>query len=160
MPRGVLVRAVGAVLGVVALGVGVSACGADRGDGREDPDQIVEPTSLDGRTFRSTATTGHDLVPGSEVTLTFADGVLVVQAGCNSMRAAYSQQDDALRWTGPAAATLMACPEELMEQDQWLANRFTTGWTVADDGSADLVLESDGVSMSFEEVRGAASPSP
>ena len=76
------------------------------------------------------------------------------------MRAAYSERDDALRWIGPAAATLMACPVELMEQDQWLGAGSRRDGRSRTTGPTDLVLESDGVSTSFEEFQGDASSSP
>ena len=140
-----------AVLGVLALVLTVSACGLDWGEGRENPEDIVAPAGFDGRSFESAEVTGHTLAPGSTLALTFEDGVMMVQAGCNSMRAGYEQDGDVLRWTGPAASTMMACDPALMDQDQWAAGLFTDGMTVVD-GDADLTLESGDVRISFDEV--------
>ena len=84
--------------------------------------------TLEGRTFLSTTVQGHDLVPGSTVSLTFKDGQLGISAGCNHMGGAYSIVDGTLT-TGQMAMTDMACDEPLMAQDTWVA-AFVGGATV------------------------------
>src|SRR5699024_358071 len=40
---------------------------------------------LEGRSFTATEVTGHDLVPGSAVTAHFGEGMVSLDAGCNSL---------------------------------------------------------------------------
>src|SRR4026209_2965778 len=56
----------------------------------------AQPASLDGRTFLSTDVTGTSLVPGSQVRLTFKDGSLSANGGCNSMTGDYTVAGDRL----------------------------------------------------------------
>lgn len=82
--------------------------------------QLASDSRLDGRAFVSTSVAGRDLVTGSRVTIMLKDGRLGVNAGCNSMSAAY-QLDGGRLSMGVMATTEMACPDPLMAQDQWLA---------------------------------------
>ena len=109
---------------------------------------VASPAGLDGRTFLSTAVTGHVLVPGSTVRLTFADGTLGATAGCNSMSGAYRIADGRLE-TGQMATTEMACAEPLMAQDQWLAG-FLAGAGITLDGNT-LTLAKEGVTMTLTD---------
>lgn len=94
---------------------------------------------LDGTAYTSTGTEGHDLVPDSSVRMSFEDGRLSVQAGCNTMGAGYDVSDGRLGWSGPPMATRMACPEELMAQDTWLSDLLQAGLDATLDGD-DLTL--------------------
>lgn len=85
-----------------------AACGGDAPD-------------LEGHTYTSTASSGHDLVAGSRVTLSFEDGRISANAGCNTMSGSASWEGDTLDVTGPLASTMMACDEALMAQDRWLS---------------------------------------
>ena len=78
--------------------------------------------------------TGYDLVADTTIRLTFEDGNLSVNAGCNTMFAPYELTADSLAWTEEPAATMMGCPDDLAAQDQWLAELFTTGVGAAADG--------------------------
>ena len=78
------------------------------------------PVSLDGHTYLSTGVEGADLVPNSQVRLSFTDGNLNANAGCNHLGGSYTVEGDRLR-TGQMSTTEMACEEPLMRQDQWLA---------------------------------------
>jgi heat shock protein HslJ len=82
------------------------------------------PVSLDGRTYLSTAIEGADLVPNSQVRLSFADGNLNANAGCNHLGGTYTIEGDRIR-TAQMSTTEMACEEPLMRQDQWLAQFLT-----------------------------------
>ena len=90
--------------------------------------------------------TGYDLVADTTIRLTFEDGNLSVNAGCNTMFAPYELTEDSLAWTGEPAATMMGCPDDLAAQDQWLAELFTTGVGAAADGPT-LTLTSDDVTI-------------
>ena len=50
---------------------------------------------------------------GVEVTIAFADGVAAGSGGCNRFRVGYRAQSTSLiTWTGPIAATMMACESD------------------------------------------------
>jgi heat shock protein HslJ len=103
--------------------------------------------ALDGRTFVSTGVNGHDLVAKSTVTLTFKDGQISANAGCNTMSGAYTIGADGTLGLGSMAATAMGCPAAQMAQDQWLA-QFLPGSTVKLDGDT-LTLTKDNVSLTL-----------
>jgi heat shock protein HslJ len=90
--------------------------------------------ALQGSTYVSIAAEGHDLVAGSEIRLAFEDGRLAVRAGCNAQSAAYAVTAGRLAWTGPPMATRMACPEDLMAQDAWVAGLLEQGLEASLDG--------------------------
>lgn len=146
---------------------GEGAGGSDRSTTTSGPeDDGTEPAgdgtdldsaALDGRTFTSTAVTGRDVVAGSTITLTFTDGDLSVNAGCNTIGGAYTLEGGRLSFTDQPRSTMMGCDEPLMDQDTWL-----TGWLVegvaltATDGG--LTLDGDGIRVTFVEQ--AAEPAP
>ncbi len=82
-------------------------------------------SDLEGRTFLSTEMTqggaAYDLVPGSVVRLTFGDGRLSANAGCNTLEGDVAFDGSRMTVTSALASTQMACPQELMDQDTWLA---------------------------------------
>lgn len=123
-----------------------STTGADGGDAGGAGGAEVTAADLEGRTFTSTAVTGRELVAGSSIRLTFEGGNLGVNAGCNQSTGAFVLADGALRWDGPAASTQMACEDELMAQDAWLATLFEAGVDAALDGEA-LTLAADDVTI-------------
>lgn len=77
-----------------------------------------------GRTYVSTDVSdgGQDkeLVPGSQLSLTFAADGISASAGCNSMSASGGIQEGVLV-LGDLVSTEMACDPALMEQEQWWA---------------------------------------
>ncbi len=93
---------------------------------------------LAGRTFVGVTSRGRALVPGSTVRLTFDAGRLTVRAGCNTMFGEATWTDGVLD-AGRLASTRMACPPELMAQDDWLAALLTSRPTIALVG-ADLLV--------------------
>lgn len=116
----------------VSLLVALAGCGDDTIEpATSAPVDSVTPASpgaspgapLDPRTFIATASTGFTIVDGSTVTLTFEDGRLSVNAGCNSMSGMYVVINDSLN-VEPMAMTEMACEPALMEQDSLLAEFF------------------------------------
>ena len=70
---------------------------------------------------------------GSTLTLTFDGGVIVGNAGCNSFRAAYTQDGDRLT-VGPPAATRKMCKADVMEQEQQFLAAIQSATTWAIDG--------------------------
>jgi heat shock protein HslJ len=140
---------------LVVAAFATAGCGDDQGSSSESaPSSTAASASsaseLDGSSYTSTAVTGHDLVPDTQIELTFSAGVLSVSAGCNLLSGQYAVEDGTLRWTSPAVSTMKACPEELMAQDTWLATLFTDGVDVTEDGST-LTLSSGEVTIELAE---------
>lgn len=106
----------------------------------------VTKSDLESASFESTKVTGHDLVAGSAVTITFDGAAMAVKGGCNTMTGAWSVDGGTLKWTGQPAMTMMACDEPLMQQDTWLTGLFTTGMTGTKSGNT-LTLTSGDTTM-------------
>lgn len=136
---GRVIVAVGLAAGLLLLG----ACGAD------DVGSTPTDDDLDGRTFVATDIDGDGIVEGSQIVIAFEDGTLVAQAGCNTQRTTYAV-DDGVLVTGVMAATLMACDDALMSQDQLIAEIITGDPTLALDGDR-LTIEGAGVTMTLTE---------
>lgn len=135
-----------------ALLLVLAGCGDDDGDGDTavGAGSGVTAEDLDGRTFTSTDVTGRDLVTGSEITISFTDGTIGVEAGCNSMSGSYAIDDGELE-VGTLAQTMMACDDDLMDQDEWLAAFLEDDPDVALDGDT-LTLRDDGVTITATEA--------
>jgi heat shock protein HslJ len=126
----------------------LSGCGdSDDDDSSAAPTAAgteLTPAQLDGTSYVATGITGRELVPGTELRIAFVDEHLSVRAGCNTLSAPYEVQGSTLRWTGPAASTMAACPDELQAQDQWLTDFFTNG--------AEITVDNVGGTLSDDEV--------
>lgn len=115
------VAAIGLVALLVTIGIATTASG--RG---QTPDLV-------GRTFVSTDAHGRTLVESSTVTITFDEGHLSANAGCNTLFGGAS-------WAGGTldapqlASTMMACTPALMDQDAWLGELLASGPTITLDG--------------------------
>src|SRR3954470_7514430 len=84
----------------VLVGLLVTACGGGSSSSAGDvPGSAPTKADLDGSAFASTSVEGHDLVAGSTVRLTFEDGSLSANAGCNTMTGSYDVTDGRLAWT-------------------------------------------------------------
>ncbi len=129
------------------VAVALAACGGVAAAPSASPDASADPPAgLDGRTFLSTASTGHVLVAGSQVRITFQGGSVSISAGCNSMSGAYQVVDGRLQ-TDQMAMTEMACAEPLMAQDTWIAS-FVGGAGIRLDGDT-LTLGKDGETLTL-----------
>lgn len=149
------VRAVVTLVAVVLL----AACGSDGdgeaagesggsgGSGREP--LRSDMALLEAASFVSTSVEGGDLLPGTEVWLSFDEETLAVSGGCNTSFGAFTLDDGTLGWESDPASTMIACSEEEAEQDAWVADLLTTGVAVTTDG-ADLHLASGDVSLVLE----------
>jgi heat shock protein HslJ len=135
------------ILGAFALLA--AGCGDDDDGDGDDAEAAagggVTAEDLDGRSFTSTELSGRELVDGSEIVLTFEDGNISAVAGCNSMSGGYSIDEDELE-VGELAQTMMACDEELMAQDDWLAAFLADGPTIQLEGDV-LTLSDDGTTL-------------
>lgn len=145
----------GTLMVVMAAGLlALAGCGEEKAPPVDDV--VGSPIQLAGTYVVTGITDGgqpHALVPGSQVRISFADGNLGLQAGCNSMSGTVQIEDDTLT-VGPMGGTEMGCPEPLMAQDTWLAGLFGVPVKVAEDP---LTLTSGAVVLTLVE-REVASP--
>jgi len=76
----------------------------------------------------------YTIAPGSTISLTFAQGRVAAQAGCNNISGAYKVSGDTLSVSPQMVSTMMACDPALMAQDTWLTAFLSssTTWTYAD----------------------------
>ena len=125
----------------------VVACGSS---GTPNP----APAALESRTFLSTGVQGHDLVAETHVRLSFKDGQVGINAGCNSMTDAYQIAGSRLVTTN-MASTQMACEAPLMDQDQWVG-AFIGGATLTLAGNK-LTLRNGDITMTLMD-RAVADP--
>ena len=124
---------------IAVLSVGLGGCGGS-GDGATGPDG-VGPSDLDGRTFVATTLTNVDPVAGTTISISFDDGDLGVEAGCNRQGGRYSI-DDGLLVVEDLFTTEIGCDQALHAQDQLLADFVTSRPTVRLAG--DMLTLSDG----------------
>ncbi|HLB44101.1 MAG TPA: META domain-containing protein, partial [Candidatus Limnocylindrales bacterium] len=100
------------------------------------------PAGLAGRQFLSTGVARDGapftLVAGSRIRLTFDDGQLSANAGCNTIGGNLTIDGNRLVFTG-GQMTEMACQEPLMAQDDWLVAFLDSGATFVLNGN-DLTL--------------------
>ncbi|MEZ5183498.1 MAG: META domain-containing protein [Acidimicrobiales bacterium] len=163
-----MVLGIGAVLVLAACGSGSSdGAGGDGASGSGGGSSATEPAAdggaapsaddLAGRTFTSTSVEGYDLVADSAIRLSFDEGRLGVNAGCNQSTGAFTLDDGTLAWDGPAAATQMACPDDLMAQDAWLAGLIEQGMAATLDAD-ELTLRSGSVTIVLSDAEPEAAP--
>ncbi len=131
----------------------LAACGDDTTEPAGTEPATTEPvgsssgTSFEGRTWLSTGASGFEIVEGSVVRLSFEDGSISANAGCNSMSGGYTLEGDVLR-IGAMASTQMACDDPLMDQDARLSELLSSGPSVSVEGD-ELVLTSGDTSITF-----------
>lgn len=111
------------LLVVLALG----GCSSGDDDGGVRVQSPLPPTG----TFLSTAVTGRTLVPGTRVTLTFEDGSLSANAGCNHLGGEFAMDGDVLVINGGLITTEIGCDQARHEQDEWLASLLQARPTIA-----------------------------
>lgn len=147
----------------LALVLPLAGCGDDAADvdagGTTTAPSADGGDQLDGRTFVATAVTEdgepRPLAEGSELRLTFADGQLGVEAGCNHLSATYRLDGDTLR-AEAFAGTEMGCDPALMDQDAWIAEVLARPATVALAGPT-LTLTAGATTLTLTD-REVASP--
>ena len=129
--------------GVLLLFAVAGACGDDDGDGGGGGGYGSQSGTR--RAQCSCPRGRRALVDGTEVSLTFEDGNLSVQAGCNTMNGGYTTTDGRFE-VSTLAQTQMACQDERQSQDQRLAAFLEAGPTVTLDID-ELTLASDDITM-------------
>lgn len=140
--------------------IALAGCGEDTGDTRDDGDTGAAngdgAPRLAGEYVVTGVTEGGDargLVSGTQARLTFDEGTLGIQAGCNHLSGDYTLDGDRLT-VGPIGGTEMGCPQDRMDQDTWLAGLFAEPVTVAE---GPLTLTAGDVVLTLAE-REAVSP--
>jgi heat shock protein HslJ len=128
---------------VAALGLIVAACG-------DDDASTPSAEQLDGQTFESTSVEGRELVGGTKVTLNFDDDGLAVRAGCNTLFGGFEIAGGVIA-VGAMAQTMMACTDDLTQQDQFLVEFFEAGPTITLDHET-LTLTGRDVTITAEAV--------
>jgi heat shock protein HslJ len=98
---------------------------------------------LDGRTFLLQEAVGYTPVAGTVIRLSFNDGGLNLNAGCNHLSGPYAIQDGTLVMSG-MSTTEMGCDAALHTQDEWLADFFA--------GKPTLVLDGDTLTFTSGDV--------
>jgi heat shock protein HslJ len=112
------------------------ACGQADNDTGSDG---VTMAQLDGLTFVATDGTKSGepftVVDGSTLRVSFSDGQIAANAGCNNMGGAVSLDGDVLVVDGGLIQTEMACSEPLMRQEQWFSTFLSSKPTVRLNGA-------------------------
>jgi heat shock protein HslJ len=144
----------GMLMAVMAAGVlALAGCGEEQAPPADDVVGASPPAGTYVVTGITDGGQPRALVPGSQVRISFTDGNLGLQAGCNSMSGTFQLDDGTLK-VGPMGGTEMGCPEPLMAQDTWLAGLFGVPVKV---GTDPLTLTSGDVVLTLVD-RETASP--
>jgi heat shock protein HslJ len=117
------------------------------GSGRVGSSAAQGGDALDGVTVVATEVTGaYTIAAGSTISLTFKDGRVAAQAGCNSISGSYTVSGDVLSVTPAMVSTMMACDPALMAQDSWLTTFLSSSptWTYTD-GTLTLTNGTDSI---------------
>ncbi|MGA7397704.1 MAG: META domain-containing protein [Solirubrobacterales bacterium] len=165
MSRPIHIRTFLILVAVVALGV-IVGCGDSESEsgGSESIDdttsrmESMAPEELSGRTFVSTGVKGRTLVADTRITLGFDSGMLSASAGCNSIQGKYEINGGSFS-LGKAAETLLGCPNELEDQDEWLTNVLQSGLRPYERDDT-VVFLGLGVEIDAKESEGSASTPP
>lgn len=134
-------RRITILLTLTTLGAtAVAGCGDDGHGGG------LTTADVAGRYYVSTKVTGHTMVPGSTITLSFNDTEqLSAAAGCNTIVGLYQIKSGILRMNPNPATTMMACDQALEQQEDWLKNLLKDGINVA--------AAPDGLTLTQGDVR-------
>ncbi|MDN5758027.1 MAG: META domain-containing protein [Tomitella sp.] len=112
------------------------------------PSDDMAGAAIEGREFASTDVRGRSLVADSTIEMTFRDGKISVRAGCNTMMGPYTLAGGTLN-APQLASTMMACEQDLMDQDKWLASFLGSGPDITRDGGSLTLTGRDGVAILF-----------
>jgi heat shock protein HslJ len=138
-----LVLAISVVTLLADCSVAAGPSGQSSGGPSASPSDAL---TVEGKTYLSTAVKGAVLVPGTQVRLSFKDGSLNANGGCNSIGGTYTITGGRLTTTR-MLTTEMGCDQPRMQQDAWLSALLSSS-TIAlagdtltlDDGKIQLTL--------------------
>ncbi len=122
--------------------IALVALSAGCGDDSVDVSSTGSAPSLADRTFVARDVVGHDLVPGTEIRITFEADQVQATAGCNHLFGQLRSSDDGILDLAGLGSTEMGCDAPRHDQDQWLIDFLSAGprWTLEGD---QLTLLSD-----------------
>ncbi|MBF6335512.1 META domain-containing protein [Nocardia abscessus] len=105
----------------------IAACSSGEPDRGAD-----EPTPV-GRTFLSTNVEGTPIPGGGPLTISFSEGRVTADAGCNKFTGAAELDDHVLHVSG-LSTTLMACEDDRRDADEWLSGLLNSqpSWRLDD----------------------------
>jgi heat shock protein HslJ len=129
---------------VAGIAVALVACSDGGGSVNPSDDAVV---AIDGSTFLSESVTGREFVAGSRLRVSFADGQLGADAGCNRIGGDYSITAGQLVVDG-LGMTDMACESALMDQEQWFADFLVSRPAISREGDR-LTLSDEAVAVVF-----------
>ncbi len=132
---------------VLATLLVATACG----QGDDNASGSGSPTGLDGRTFLSTAATGIELVADTRVSITFENGTVRANAGCNTMSGDYELVDGRIV-VAQLTATEMGCDPPRHAQDDAIASLLMLGASYELTGD-ELVLRRDAIELRLTDRR-------
>lgn len=101
----------------------------------------------DGHTFLLDTSEGYERVSDTSITLSFSDGDLRFNAGCNSHAGAYSLCDGKVCMS-ELSSTEIGCDAALHAQDEWLADFFTSTPSI-NYAPPRLTITGDGATLEF-----------
>lgn len=148
-------RRIATLLTLTALGAtALTGCG-DGGHGGG-----LTTADVAGRYYVSTNVTGHTMVPGSTLTLSFNDTEQVsASSGCNAVVGLYQIKSGILRMNPNGATTMMACEEALQQQEEWFKDLLANGVHIKTAADRGLTLTQDGVRIDLKDSpEGAGAP--
>ncbi|MCM6776719.1 META domain-containing protein [Nocardia sp. CDC159] len=122
-----------------------------------DHDHSDGPTPM-GHTFVSTKVEGAAIPGGGPLVLTFADGRISAQAGCNTSSGPVEFDGAVLRVSG-LATTMMGCPGERGGADGWQTGLLQSAPTWKLDGST-LTLTGNGSTVTMLDKKVAQPDRP
>ena len=105
---------------------------------------------LDGTSWKLTAYAGKDVLPGTNVTITFADGQAGGEAGCNGYGGTYEVDGEKISFH-EVASTLVLCtgPEGIMEQEAEFLGSLNEAGRFELAGGRLQIFRSDGEALTF-----------
>ncbi|MEV6769116.1 META domain-containing protein [Nocardia sp. NPDC051030] len=131
------------VLLAVTLGAAAGCSSSSDGSGQDSG-----PTPM-GKTYMSTKVDGKPIPGGGPLTLTFQDGRITANAGCNTASGPVTLNGDVLK-TDELATTLMGCPGDLADADGWANGLLRSLPTWKLDGPT-LTLKGNGSTVTLQD---------
>ena len=120
-----------------------------------NPSAMSEEEALTATTWKLTAIDKREPIEApNEITLTFNDGQVSGNSGCNSFGGSYSVNGDKIQFS-QLASTMMACmqPEGIMEQEQVILQYLNQAQTYRfEDGRLVLVVSGQ-ETLTYEPVK-------
>jgi heat shock protein HslJ len=108
---------------------------------------------LDEHDFQLESSEGYEPVTGTSMNLSFSEGDIRLNAGCNTLAGPYSLCDGNL-CVSELSTTDIGCDQALHAQDEWLAD-FITSTPSVDYAPPRITLASDGVTLTFLDAEQA-----